>query len=107
MMISQNMADILAKKAFDALAKFLDPINVRLGDPPGAVGSVGWPRLEFFNFLLHAKIPRDVSDQIPDAGESPHRLDGDRLVDRNRVQPGHAHKLRHAIDFSRTRTALA
>jgi hypothetical protein len=28
MMISQNMADILAKEAFDALAKFLDPINI-------------------------------------------------------------------------------
>ena len=51
------MADILAKEAFDALAKFLDPINVRLGNAPGAVRRVGRAWFEFLDFFLNAKIP--------------------------------------------------
>ena len=92
------MADILAKEAFDALAKFLDSIDVSLGDAPSTVRGVGRARFELFDLLLHAKIPGNVSDQIADAGKGSHGLDGDRFVDRDRIQSGHAHELWQAID---------
>ena len=35
-----------------------------------------------------------------------HRLDGDRLREVERVEPRHAHQLRHAVDLGRARAAL-
>src|ERR1700738_4789554 len=104
MMIPQNMTDVLAKEAFDALAKFLDAIDVRLGDAPGAVRRVGRPWFEFLDFFLNAKIPRNIGRQIAEDRKGSHGLDRDRLVERDRVQSRHAHELGHAIDFRRTGT---
>ena len=36
-----------------------------------------------------------------------HRLEDDRHVEIEVAQPGHAHQLRHAVDFGRARAALA
>ena len=49
---------------------------------PGAVGRVGRPRLERLDPLLDPEVPRHVGHQILDQREGPHRLDGDRLVER-------------------------
>jgi hypothetical protein len=40
-MVAQHVTDVLAQEAFDALAKFLDAVNVNLRDAPGAVRRVG------------------------------------------------------------------
>ena len=40
LMIAHHMADVLAKEALDALAEFLDAIDVALLHPPGAIGCV-------------------------------------------------------------------
>ena len=57
--------------------------------------------------FLDLEVPGDVRDQILDQREGLHGLDGDRLIERQRVQARHAHELRHAVDFGRARAALA
>src|SRR5262245_5723357 len=56
MMVTQDVTDILAQEAFDALAKFLDAVDVRLRHPPRAVGGVRRSRPELLDFFLRAKV---------------------------------------------------
>ena len=48
-MIAQDVADVLAQEAFDALAEFLHAVDVGLLHAPGAVGASG---LRGWNFLI-------------------------------------------------------
>jgi hypothetical protein len=57
LMVAQNMANILAKKAFDTFTKFLHAIDVLLLHSPGAVRRVSRSRFKRFDLLLHLKIP--------------------------------------------------
>ena len=82
LMIAQYMANVLAKKTFDAFPEFLNPIDVGLLHPPGAVGRIGRPRLERFDSLLHRKIPRNIGDQIFQDRECFHRFDRDWPIER-------------------------
>ena len=41
LVVAQHVADVLAQEALDTLPEFLDPVHVRLGHPPGAVGRIG------------------------------------------------------------------
>ena len=70
-------------------------------------GSIGRARLELLDLFLHPKIPGDVGHQITDPRKRSHRLDGHGPVDRQLVEPRHAHELWHAIDFRRAGPALA
>ena len=62
--IAQDVADVLAEEALDALAELLDAIDVGLRHAPGAVRRVGRARLERPDFFLHAEIPRNVGDEV-------------------------------------------
>jgi hypothetical protein len=104
--VPQDVADVLAEEAFDALAKFLDPIDVRLTHAPGTVRRVGRACRERRDRFFHLKIPRDVSDEILDERKRAHRLDCDRLVGGQRTQPRHTHQLRAAVDLRRAGAAL-
>ena len=57
-MVAQDVADVLAEEAFDALAEFLHAIDVFLRHAPGAVGRVGLARLEFLDLLLDRESSR-------------------------------------------------
>src|SRR5215469_3462673 len=103
--LAQYMADVLAEVAFDALAKFLYSFDVLGSDTPSAIRSVGRPRLEFRDALFHFVIPRHVGDQVFYVGKRLHRLDRNRLIQCERVQPRHAHQFRLAIYFRRARAA--
>ncbi len=72
--------------------------------PSGASGGRG---LNFLIFFFTRKFHETSVIKSRMQRKRPHRLDGDRLVERDRVQSRHAHQLRHAIDFRRTGTALA
>ncbi len=62
LVIAQHVADILAKKTFDAFPEFLHTIDILLLHPPCAVGRIGRAWLELLDLFLHAKIPGDVGN---------------------------------------------
>src|SRR5437762_14376075 len=105
-MIAQHMAHILAKKTFNAFPKLLHAIDVLLRHPPGAIGGIRRPRFEGPDLFLDLKIPGDVRDQVLQEWKSFNRLDRDRLIEREIVQPRHAHEFWHAVDFRRAGTAF-
>src|SRR2546425_514242 len=59
-MRAQDVADILAQEALDALPELLRPLDFELIHPPGAVGRVGLAGLEGWNALVDLVIPRHV-----------------------------------------------
>jgi len=107
LVVAQHVADILTEKTLDAFPEFLDTIDVFLLHSPGTVRRVGGPRLEGFDFFLHAKIPGNIGDQVFDDRKSFDRLDGDGLFQRELTQSGHAHELWHAVNFGRAGPALS
>src|SRR5215203_2654336 len=98
-MLAQDVTYVLAQEALDALAELLDPIHVRLRHSPRAIRSVRLARLERLDLLLDLEIPRYVCDQVADRGERLHRLNRHRLLERQVVQPGHAHQAWLTVDF--------
>ena len=78
-MLAQHVADILAQKTLDALAKFLHAVDVRLRHAPRAIGCIGRTGLELLDLLFHPEIPRDVGHQIADQRKGFHRLDSHGL----------------------------
>jgi hypothetical protein len=58
LMIAQDVTDVLAQEALDALSEFLDPVHVALVHLPGAVGEIRLPRFERLDLLFDAEIPR-------------------------------------------------
>ncbi len=105
--LPQYMAHVLAQKAFDALSKFLRPLNVFLINRPSSVGIVGFSGLERFDPLLRFEIPRDVGHEVFRVRKRLHWLDGDRLIKVQIAKPRHAHELRHSVNFSGARTAFS
>src|SRR5260370_40532552 len=95
--VAQDVADVLAEEAFDALAKFLHAIDVSLVHLPLGVR----PRLEGWDFLIDSEIPGDVGDEILDHRERLHGKDGDGLIERERVHARFAGEPRPAVNLSR------
>src|ERR1051326_1328216 len=62
--VPEDMADVLAEEALDALPELLHPVHVLLLHPPGAVGGVGRARRELPDPLLHPEVPAHVGDQV-------------------------------------------
>src|SRR5207248_2031371 len=63
--LAEDMADILTQETFDALAEFLDPLDVDLRHAPGAVGGIRATRTKRLYGFFRAEVPRDVGDEIP------------------------------------------
>src|SRR5438128_9448527 len=107
LMVAEHVADILTKKTFNAFPELLHTVDVLLLHSPGAVWRVGRSRLERLYLFLHAKIPRNVCDQILDDRKGLHWLDCHRFFQRQFVEARHAHELRQTVDFRRARPALS
>lgn len=107
MMIAQNMANILAEIAFDAFAEFLYTVHVRLRHAPCTVRQVWLARSERLDVFFYLEVPGNIGNKVFNEREGPHRLDQDRLVERQRAQPRHAHQLGHTVDFRGAGTALS
>ena len=101
-MIAQDVTDVLTQKAFDAFAKFLNAVDVRLLHPPCAVSGIGRSRFELFYSFLDFVIPRNIADEIFDRWKRTNGFDRNRLVQRDRVQSRHAHQLWLPVDLGRT-----
>jgi len=101
-MLANDVTDILAKKAFDTLAEFLDTIDVDLGDFPVRV----LLRAEGGDFFVDGVIPGDVGDEIFDPGEGLHGHDRDGLIQGERIHARLAGEARAAVDFGGAGAAL-
>jgi hypothetical protein len=106
MMFAQDVTNILAKKTFNALSKFLNPIDVALSHPPRAIRGIRRSWFEFFDFLLHPIVDGHIGYEVPDHWKCLHRMNGYRLVRWHITHARHAHQLWAAIDFGGTGTAL-
>jgi hypothetical protein len=105
--VAEDVADILAEEALDALAELLDAVHVGLVHAPGAVGGVGLAGLEGLNAFLDVVVPGDVGDEVLDEGEGLHGLDNDGHVGGELIHPRHAHEAGLAVDFGGAGAALA
>src|SRR2546426_6338195 len=85
--VAQDVADVLAQEALDALPELLDTLDVALLPAPVLLGHVRG-RLERGDPPVDLVVPRHVRDEVPNQGKRPHRLDRDRLVRLEVGQPG-------------------
>src|SRR5213594_2843073 len=106
LVVADDVADVLAQEALDALVELLDAIDVLLHHPIGAVGlrRLQAERRDLLGLLV---VVRHVGDEIADQREGPDRRDADGLAGREGVHPGHAHEPRLAVDLRAARAALA
>jgi hypothetical protein len=93
--IAENVADVLAEKTFDALAKFLNAIYVALVHFPFDIFS----RLEGGDFAIDLVVPGDVGDEVFDDGKGLERRDGDGILERERVHTRFTGEAGTAVDF--------
>src|SRR6266851_2272666 len=107
LVVAEDVANVLAEEALDALAKLLHPFDVLLRHSPGTVRRIRRTRLEFPDLLLHLEVPGNVGHQIPNSRERLHRLNRHRLGEIQIPHPRHAHQLRDPVDLRRARAALA
>jgi len=100
--LAKNVTNVLAEKAFDALAKLLDAVHIQLRDFPfhSLTG------LEGRDFAVDTIVPGNVGDKVFNAGEGPHWQDGDRLVLREIIHARFAGQAGPPVDFGGTRPAL-
>ncbi len=106
LVVTDDVASVLAQEALDALVEFLDPVDVLLEHPARAIGLLGL-RLERRDLLGLLVVVRDVGDEVLDDREGLHRRDRDLRAGLEGVHPGHAHQARLAVDLGAARAALA
>ncbi len=109
LVVTVDVAHVLAQEALDALAELLAAVHVLLLHPVLAGLQIlrgGSERRDLPRLLV---VEGHVGDQVAHhGGECPQRGgDRDDLVLAERRHPGHAHQSRPAVDLGRTRTALA
>src|SRR5688572_33369165 len=78
--LTQDMTNILAKKAFDTFTELLNTINISLVHSPGSIGRIRGPRLKPFYFLFDLKVYRYIGHKVFDHGKCFHRLNGNWLT---------------------------
>src|ERR1035438_9248897 len=102
--VPDDVADVLAQEALDALAELLSAIDVLLEH---AISAFGHRRREECRHALgHLKVERDVGHEVTDDGEGLHRRYG-HLALGQLVHSRHAHETRFAVDLGGARAALA
>jgi len=92
---AEDVTDVLAEKAFDALSKLLDAVYIELGDFPFH----SLTRLEGRDFAVDTIVPGNVGDKIFDSGKGFHGQDGDGLVLREIVHASFAGQAGASVHF--------
>src|SRR5882724_4123360 len=104
--IADDVADVLAEEALDALAEFLAALDVLLLHAPGAVRLLR-PRLEGGDLPGLLVVEGDVGGEGAKQRGGPDGRHRDRLVGLEGVHARHAHEARLAVDLGATRATLA
>ncbi len=76
LVVAQNVTDILAEEAFDALAELLHAVDIALIHLPIRA----WGRRKGRNLFVHPVVERDVCHQVLDDRERLHGRNGDGFV---------------------------
>src|SRR4029450_6679753 len=105
LLVAQHVADVLAQVAFDALAEFLNAVDVLLHHAVVAIG-VARPRLEGRNAFLLPVIPRHIGDPVLDHGEGLDRLPGGDRMGLEASHARHTRETRLAVDLAAAGAAL-
>src|SRR5262249_246394 len=85
-MITKHVTDVLAEEAFNTFAKLLYAIYLTLIHLPFDV----WTRRERRNSFVDTIVPRNVGDQVLKHRKCFHGLNGDGLVEWERIQTSFA-----------------
>src|SRR5262249_33665955 len=104
--VPDDVADVLAQEALDALPELLPAVDVLLHHPVGAVRLRG-SGLEGGDAPGHRVVEADVGHQILDEREGPERRHADRRAGREEVHPGHAGQAGLAVHLGAAGAALA
>src|SRR5204862_2222325 len=94
--------NVFAQKAFHALAKLLNPVDIELRDFPFH----SLTRLEGRDFAVDTIVPGNVGDKVFNAREGFHGQHGDGLILREIVHARLTGQARTAIDLRGARAAL-
>src|SRR5438552_6552293 len=101
--VPEDVADVLAEEALDALAELLHAVDVGLRHLPIGAGA----RRERRDLPVDFVVPGNVRHEVPENRKRLHRRHDDRPVGRQRIHPGFARQPRPAVDLGRARPALA
>src|SRR5262249_18132493 len=106
LVVTDDVADVLAEKALDALAELLRALDVHLLHPvpTGCEPRRRGERRQLASLLV---VEGHVRDEVADHREGTDRRDRDRPRARERRHAGQAAPPRLAVDPHRTRAALA
>src|SRR3989454_8188637 len=106
LVVADDVADVLAEEALDALVELLDAVDVLLHHPVGAIRlrRVDAQRRHLLGLDV---VVGDVGDEVADGGEAADRRHRDRLALLEEIHPRHAHEARLAVDLGAARAALA
>src|SRR5690242_3481349 len=106
LVVADDVADVLAQEALDALVELLPAIDIFLHHSVLAVRvrRLEPQRRDLLGLLV---VVGDVGDEVTDQGKGPDGRDRDRLVLLEDVHPGHAHEPGLAVDLRAARAALA
>ena len=105
--VAQDVADVLAQEALDALAELLHAVDVGLLHAPGAVGASGLRGLNCLIFFLTRKFQETSVTRSLISGKVCIGSTVTGWSSGRSIQPRHAHQRGHAVDLGRARAALA
>src|SRR5882762_4287905 len=106
LVVADDVTDVLAQEALDALVELLDAIDVLLHHPVRAVG-LRWLDAQRRHLPGLLVVVGDVGDEVADGREAADRRHRDRLALLEEIHPRHAHEARLAVDLGAARAALA
>ncbi len=106
LVVADDVADVLAEEALDALAELLASVDVDLRHAVDAVRPLRTGS-ERRDAPRHGVVVRHVGDEVAHHGKGAHRRDRHGLVRRQRRHPGHAHEPGPTVHLRAAGAALA
>src|SRR5947208_2345375 len=106
LVIADDVTDVLAQEALDALVELLDAIDVLLHHPVRAVG-LRWLDAQRRHLPGLDVVVGDVGDEVADGRKAADRRHRDRLALLEEIHPRHAQEARLPVDLGAARAALA
>ena len=105
-MITNHVANVLAKKTLDTLVKLLHAVDVFLKHATGAVGLFRF-RFKRGHLTSFSEIERDVGHEVANHRKCAHGRNCDGLAGLEDIHARHTHEPRFAVDLGTARSTFA